>query len=186
MSKKLKAKKRKKEARRKASKKEEMRNEELVSTEISEGITGSEWKIDLTCGGVKEEPKKSWEINDEDKRAIEEKSAKVAKAIQEDQEFYEFAKKYTNNFQELLASRDVDISTGRRNSRPKAKAEDMDKFIRLSDLINKLDLKRVNEEESLSIAYNAGRYNDIERRIIYSRLNAINPNKYPKLEDVQK
>ena len=139
-------------------------------------------------------PAKPWEMDENTKKEINSKSEEVAKAVmeendiaKEEEEFFNYVERYTDGFKELLVSRDYMNAISGARTRPKGKIEDMDYHIKLSELLNKIGTPmRETEEELLKKAYEGPDFSDTEKKIIFKRLNAINPERYPDLEENQK
>jgi len=172
MSKKLR---RKKE---KAEKKRIKKQNSLATTENIEQIT-------YTGEQEEETNKKPWTI--ENINEVQASTAEVARAMKEEQDFFEYVKNYTNGFKDSLQPREILEALGKRKTYNKGKIEDFEKHMKLRDLLARMGMSSsVKEEEILRIAYGSQNYSEVEKKIIYSRLNNINPEKYPDMEGQQK
>lgn len=172
MSKKLR---RKKE---KAEKKRMKKQNSLATTENIEQI--------IYAGEQGEETsKKPWEI--ENINEVQALTAEVAMAMKEEQDFFDYVKNYTNGFKDSLQPREILEALGERKKYNKGRLEDFDKHMKLRDLLSRMGMSSsIKEEEILRIAYGSQNYSEVEKKIIYSRLNIINPEKYPDMEEQQK
>lgn len=134
---------------------------------------------------VPEIQKKPWTIDNV--KEAQEAAAKVASEVQEEQEFFEYVKNYTNGFTDSLQSRDMLKAEGKAKVYNRGKIEDFDNHMRLRDLLTRMGMTvRIKEEVVLISAYGSQNYSEVEKKIIYKRLNAINPEKYPDIEGQQK